>query len=122
MPELVNAAPQFLVDDLEAALEFYEKQLGFTIDFVYEGFYASVSRGNAAIHIKCAPKTQADRNHRKTHNHLDAMIAVSGLRDLYDEFRTREVPILRSLEEHPYGWDFYVEDPEGYILAFGSAP
>lgn len=122
MTTLKSAAPQFLVDDLPRALEFYEAQLGFAVDFVYEGFYASVSRGDAVIHLKCSPKIEADRAHRKAHQHLDAHVDVSGLRELYDEFGARQVPILRALEERPWGWDFYVEDPDGYILAFGGAP
>lgn len=35
------AAPQFLVDDVLEAARFYEQRLGFAVDFVYEGFYAS---------------------------------------------------------------------------------
>ena len=120
MPELKSASPQFLVDDLPRALEFYEGQLGFSVDFVYEGFYAAISRGNAVLHLKCAPKIEADREHRKAHEHLDAHVEVSGLRELYEEFQTRKVPILRALEARPWGRDFYVEDVDGYILGFGE--
>ena len=61
-PEMASisfAAPQLLVGDLDRSLEFYERQLGFTRDFVYEGFYASVSRDRAVIHLKCAPRLAA---------------------------------------------------------------
>lgn len=65
MPSIKSAAPQFLVDDLGDALAFYEHRLGFMVDFVYEGFYAAVSRGGAVIHLKCAPKLLAERAHRR---------------------------------------------------------
>ena len=39
--ELTSLAPQFLVDDLSAAIAYYRDRLGFEPDFVYESFYAS---------------------------------------------------------------------------------
>ncbi len=72
MALLKTAAPQFLVDDLPQALSFYEQQLGFARDFFCEGFHASVSRDGAPTHLKCAPKLEAERTHRKSREHLDA--------------------------------------------------
>jgi len=90
-------------------------------DFVYEGFYASVSRDGAPIHLKCAPKLEAERSHRKSEEHLDAYMAVAGVRELYEELTERGAPIVRPLEERPWGVvDFYIEDPDGYILCFAE--
>ena len=121
MASISTAAPQFLVDRLDDALAFYEEQLGFARDFVYEDFYASVSRDGAVIHLKCARKLQAERAHRKSEEHLDAYLAVSGVRELHDELVRRGAPIVKRLEERPWGArDFYVEDPDGYILCFSE--
>ncbi|MDP6778088.1 MAG: hypothetical protein QGI83_15125, partial [Candidatus Latescibacteria bacterium] len=95
MSRLISLAPQFLVDDLEASTTFYKNRLGFAIDFVYEGFYASVSRDGLAIHLKCAPKIEPDRENRKTNEHLDAYANVEGIEALYAEFQSRDVPILK---------------------------
>ena len=122
MASISAAAPQFLVERLDEALAFYEQRLGFERDFVYEGFYAGVSRDGAVIHLKCAPKLQAERAHRRSEEHLDAYLAVSGVRELYDEFVRRGAPIAKPLEQRPWGQrDFYVEDPDGYILCFSEA-
>jgi catechol 2,3-dioxygenase-like lactoylglutathione lyase family enzyme len=122
MPSLTTAAPQFLVGTLDDALAFYEERLGFTVDFVYEDFYASVSRDGAVIHLKCAPKLEAERAHRKTGEHLDAFLAVSGVRELHEELTRRGAPIVKPLELRPWrALDFYVEDPDGYILCFSEA-
>ena len=59
--QITSLAPQFLVDDLSSAIAYYCDRLGFECDFVYESFYASVSRDGFSIHLKCAPKTVADR-------------------------------------------------------------
>ena len=122
MVSISTAAPQFLVDRLDEALSFYEQRLGFVRDFVYEGFYAGVSRGGAVIHLKCAAKNLAERSHRKSQEHLDAFLAVVGVNELHDELIRRGAPIIKPLDERPWGQrDFYVEDPDGYILCFSEA-
>ena len=122
MASISAAAPQFLVDRLDDALAFYEQRLGFECDFVYENFYASVSRDGAVIHLKCAPKLQAERARRRSEEHLDAYLPVSGVHELHDEFVRRGAPIVKPLEPRPWGQrDFYVEDPDGYILCFSEA-
>src|SRR5262245_64863153 len=76
LTRLTSIAPQFLVDDLDAAVAYYRERLGFGLDFCYQSFYASLSRDGFAIHLKCAPKAPVDRAHRKHYEHLDAYIGV----------------------------------------------
>ena len=119
--QLTGIAPQFLVDDLDRAIAYYVDKLGFTLDFKYESFYASVSRDGYAIHLKCAPKSPADREHRKQNEHLDAYISVSGVRELFAEQTQRGARMLKPLAEEPWSClDFYVEDADGYILCFSE--
>ena len=118
---VTGIAPQFLVDDLRRSIEYYCQCLGFELDFNYEAFYASVSRDGCAIHLKAAPKTEADRTHRKQHEHLDAYVAVRNAAALHDELRSRGALVTKPLEERPWScMDFYVEDPDGYILCFSE--
>ena len=119
--ELIGLVPQFLVDDLSISIDYYCNRLGFTNDFVHESFYASVSRDGFSIHLKCAPKTVADRVHRKQNEHLDVYIGVRGIDALFEDLKTRGALITRSLESRPWSCkDFYVEDPDGYILCFSE--
>jgi uncharacterized glyoxalase superfamily protein PhnB len=119
--KLTGISPQFLVDNVDAAIAYYREQLGFELDFCYESFYAGVSRDGFAIHLKCAPKTLADRAHRKQHNHLDAYIEVVGAVTLYEELKSRGALITKPLEEQPWSCrDFYVEDLDQYILCFSE--
>jgi uncharacterized glyoxalase superfamily protein PhnB len=119
--EITGLAPQFLVDDLSVALAYYRDKLGFAPDFVYESLYASVSRDGFAVHLKCAPKTLSDRQHRKENEHLDAYIGVRGIEALFGELESKGAQIIRRLEERPWDCkDFYVEDADGYILCFSE--
>ena len=118
---IVGIAPQFLVDDLDRAVAYYCERLGFERDFIYKSFYASVSRDGCAIHLKDAKKVVADRTNRKENEHLDATIAASDVRALYAELVLRGAIVIKPIGERPWGSvDFYVEDPDGYILCFSE--
>ena len=119
--QVTGIAPQFLVDDLDRAVAYYRDRLGFELDFIYESFYASVSRDGFALHLKPGPQLAGERAHRKQNEHLDAHVAVSGIRGLFEELQARGAEVIKPLEERPWACvDFYVEDPDGYILCFSE--
>ncbi len=118
--QITGIIPQFLVDDLDRAIAYYRDNLGFELAFIYESFYASVTRNGFAIHLKEAPKLAAERAHRKEHG-LDAYVSVSGVRELFSELQARGANVIKPLETHPWDCvDFHVEDPDGYILCFSE--
>jgi len=114
-------APQFLVDDLPRAIAFYRDVLGFVFGEPYGGFYAIGRRDGLELHLKEAPKTLADRAHRHDHEHLDAYAGVSGIDALYAHCLAKGATILKPLAPTPWGTkDFYLKDPEGYIIGLGE--
>ncbi|HKW74512.1 MAG TPA: glyoxalase superfamily protein [Terriglobales bacterium] len=118
---VTGIVPQFLVDDLERAIGYYCDKLGFELDFKYEDFYAAVKRDGFAIHLKCAPKSRADREYRKQNEHLDAYISVAGIRDLFREMEMSGARVMGPLEQRPWACvDFYVGDPDGNVLCFSE--
>jgi uncharacterized glyoxalase superfamily protein PhnB len=120
-PFVQSIAPQFLVDSLAVAVAHYRDVLGFSLDFQYEDFYASVSRGQARIHLKCAPKTVADRALRALNDHLDAYIVVAGVATLFAEMLARGARVVSPLQDRPWAClEFWVMDADGYILAFSE--
>jgi catechol 2,3-dioxygenase-like lactoylglutathione lyase family enzyme len=119
---ITGISPQFLVSDLERALAYYRDRLGFTLDFVYDDFYASVSRDGFSVHLKHETTRAEERAFRKRNEHLDAYFRVSGIRALFAELQQRGAEVIRTLEERPWSCiDFYVEDPDGYVLCFSES-
>jgi len=117
----MRIAPQFLVADLPAALAYYCDKLGFEQKIAYEDFYASVIREGAEIHLKCAPQSPGERQHRLDNGHLDAMIEVDKVAALHAELDARGAHIHQSLQQQPWGnQDFQVLDPDGHILCFSQ--
>jgi catechol 2,3-dioxygenase-like lactoylglutathione lyase family enzyme len=118
---MTSFAPQLLVDDLERAIRFYSDVLGFSFGPAWRGFYAIGERDGFAVHLKCAPKSVEDRVNRRQHEHLDVYASVIGVEALYDACKAKGATILKPLDRTAWGTkDFYLEDPEGYIIAFGE--
>ena len=121
-PRVTSFAPQFLVDDLMRSMNYYRK-LGFTFGEPWDGFYAIGKLDGLELHLKEAPKNRAERQHRREHEHLDAAAGVDGIEDFYQRCVANSVTILRPLAATEWGTkDFYVEDPDGYIVCFGGRP
>ena len=122
-PRLTSLAPQFLVDDLQRSIAFYRDVLGFAFGDPWGGFYAIGQRDGLELHLKEAPKNPAERRHRRDHEHLDAYAGVDGIEAFYAGCVAHGATILKPLAGTPWGTkDFYLEDPEGYIIGFGGQP
>ena len=121
-PRVTSFAPQFLVDDLARSMAYYQK-LGFTFGEPWGGFYAIGAVDGLELHLKEAPKNDAERRYRREHEHLDAAAGVDGIEAFYAQCVANGVTIFRPLRPTPWGTkDFYVEDPDGYVIAFGGRP
>jgi catechol 2,3-dioxygenase-like lactoylglutathione lyase family enzyme len=122
-PRVTSLAPQFLVNDLERAIAYYRDALGFTFVESWGGFYAIGRLDGLELHLKEAPKNLAERRHRRENEHLDASAGVDGIEAFYQHCVSRGARILKPLAATEWGTkDFYVEDPDGYIIGFGGAP
>ena len=121
-PRVTSFAPQFLVDDLARSIAYYER-LGFKFGEPWNGFYAIGTRDGLELHLKEAPKNEAERQYRREHEHLDAAAGVECIEAFYAQCVANGATILRSLAPTEWGTkDFYVVDPDGYIIAFGGRP
>ncbi len=120
-PRFTSFAPQFLVDDLDRAVAFYRDVLGFAFGAPWGGFYAIGRRDGLELHLKEAPKNLAERRHRRENEHLDAYAGVEEIDAFYEQCFAKGARILKPLAETSWGTkDFYLEDPEGYIIGFGG--
>ena len=116
--KIKKMSPQFLVADIEHSIEFYTKKLDFEVDFRYEDFYAGIIKDNYSIHLKSGKPSIEERESKRENIDLDIIFSVEGVEDLYEELMNKSVEIVQPLCDRPYGKEFYIADPDGYILAF----
>jgi len=119
---VTSFAPQFLVDDLERSIAYYQR-IGFTFNEPWDGFYAIGLLDGLEVHLKEAPRNAAERQWRRASEHLDAAAGVDGIEAFYERCVANGVTILKPLAATAWGTkDFYIEDPDGYIISFGGSP
>lgn len=111
-------SPQFLVADLERSIEFYMQKLGFSMEFRYEDFYAGIMKDGNSIHLKSGNPSAEERKNKRENDDLDLVFSVENVDGLYNDLVNRSVEITQPLCERPYGKEFYIADPDGYIIAF----
>ena len=110
--------PQFLVKDILHSIEFYKNQLGFELEFLYEDFYAGIVKDGYSIHLKSGKPSAEERRNKKENNDLDLVFSVENVEGLYQEFLKKSINFIQPLCDRPYGKEFYIADPDEYILAF----
>ena len=115
---LTYVAPVLRVTDLQRSLSYYRNQLGFQLEFDYGGFYASVIRDACRVHLNCAAPSQRDQKAFETAEHLDACFGVEDAEALANAFASSGAAFSVLLRAMPYGSEFYIRDPDGYILGF----
>ena len=119
---VTSFAPQFLVDDLNRSIAYYQK-LGFGFGEPWAGFYAIGHLDGLEVHLKEAPKNHAERQWRRDNEHLDAAAGVDGIEAFYEKCTANGVTIITPLRSTAWGTkDFYIDDPDGYIIGFGGRP
>ncbi|HZS56411.1 MAG TPA: VOC family protein [Bryobacteraceae bacterium] len=125
---LNQVAPFFIVDDLGAALTFYQSKLGFEVlykggdDGSGEDYFAIVGRDRIMLMLKAITPEVHPQPNRSRHEwaRWDAYINTDDPDSLYTEFMGREVPVHRELADTSDGLRaFEITDNSGYVLCFG---
>ena len=111
-------SPQIIVADIDRSIEFYTKKLGFDVDFRYEDFYAGIIKDGCSIHLKLGKSSIEERKNKRNNEDIDIIFSVDGIEELYQELSNKPIEFVQSLRDMPYGKEFYVADPDGYILSF----
>lgn len=110
---LGGAAPIFRVEDLSASLRYFVDQLGFSIDWDYRPYIASVTRDRCCIFL-----SQGDQGHPGAWT----WIGVGDAELLHTELRSRGARIRQRPTNHRWALEMQVEDLDGNVLRIGSDP
>lgn len=111
-------APQFVVSDLEKSISFYTEELGFSVSFGYQDFYAGLECAGHSLHLKHGDPLSDERSRKRKDENLDVTFSVADVNGLYENILSKKINVIQPLRTMPYGKEFYICDPDGYILAF----
>ncbi len=116
-----SAVPILFVRDVTASAAFFQKKLGFEIDFLHGAppFYGSVSRGEACLHLRCVREPNFAELGAREVSLILATVEVSDVRGLFEELKSRGVEFPQTPTRQPWGGtDFHVRDPDGNVISF----
>jgi predicted enzyme related to lactoylglutathione lyase len=116
--KIKKMSPQLLVTDLDNSIKYYTENLGFELEFRYEDFYAGIIRDGCSIHLKSGKPSIEERRSKRENCDLDIVFSVENIEELYQQFEKHSIDIVQPLCERDYGREFYIADPDGYVLAF----
>lgn len=122
--KLNQAAPTFLVSDVGATTDWYQKQLGFECSHFPDNppyVYASMWRdGVELMLLRIEGYEKPDVSKLRLSGCWDAYIRMTGVQAFYELLKGQ--PFIRMpLTKQSYGdSEFEVIDPNGYILVFSE--
>ena len=121
---LTGHATVLLVEDVKRAADYYRDRLGFAI-WLYDAnpdHYASAERDDCHVHFAHFDGARAQPNSKLVPPDMfDAYFWPDDVDALHAEFKERGARIVHAPTDQPYGLrEFRVQDPDGYILAFGK--
>lgn len=116
--DLVNV--RYMVDDVDKALDFYTKHLGFTVKTSFAPAFADVVRGNLRL-LLSGPESSAGRpmpdgatpgpgGWNRIH------LIVSDLAAEVDRLRTAGLTFRNDIVTGPGGKQILLEDPSGNVV------
>ena len=109
-------SPQLCVTNIERSIEFYTNKLGFNIHFRYKYFYTGIIKDGFSVHLNAGGPLERER--KKMNDGADILFSVENIKGLYKMLSDEFVSFNQSLRNMPYGKEFYIEDPDGNIVAF----
>ena len=116
-PEFPAAVPEIPVTDMNAALDYYERKLGFNIDWGgADGGIAGISKGDCRMFI-------TDRDFREHHGNAPPVIIWLNLNskeevdELYEVWNANEARIISVPESKQWKLhEFTASDPDGNLF------
>lgn len=106
------------VRDLEVSKEFYTNKLGFELSEMRnpDAVIFKFNKGEASFAIR---KPLESLENKELGNGVSIWFSIDEkIEDLYETLRAKEVTILGTIMNTPFGKAFHVKDPDGYKLTF----
>jgi len=113
-PRFDAVTPRIPVADVETALDFYVRKLGFDLGWKWGSppTHANVCRDSISLDLISTPPPRQGT--------AMAYVQVRGVDAYFSELRTRDVS-LGDLDDRDYGMrDFEIVDPSGNRITFGE--
>ncbi|MDQ6830016.1 MAG: VOC family protein [Gemmatimonadota bacterium] len=119
--QIANVVPQLRTTDLAESIRFYTTELGFTLEFQYEDFYAGVRAGDHVVHLKLVDAADPSIAFVDRGEHFHLYLEIDNVDAAADRLRRNGVHLERDVHETAWGTrEFVIHDDQGHTLYFGQ--
>jgi catechol 2,3-dioxygenase-like lactoylglutathione lyase family enzyme len=117
-----SAIAQLRTTDLAASIHFYTVQVGLTLEFQYEGFYAGIRAGGQLFHLKLVDEKDPSIEFVEKEGHLHLYLGTDDAAATAEMLKANGVPLVEDVHETAWGTrELVVRDDQGHTLYFGEA-
>ena len=106
-----DTTPILPVQHLEASIDFYVQVLGFAVDFIGPGKFASMSRDQCHLFL-----SEGDQGNTGTW----VWIGVEDVEAFLEEYRAKGREARHPPTNYPWAYEMQLEDLDGNVLRIGS--
>jgi catechol 2,3-dioxygenase-like lactoylglutathione lyase family enzyme len=113
--------PQLRTTDLAGSIRFYTTQLGLTLEFQYEDFYAGIRAGAQTFHLKLVDTTDPSITFVDRGDHFHLYFETDDVAAAAAALKQKGVRLVKDVHETPWGTrEFVIKDDQGHTLYFGQ--
>jgi catechol 2,3-dioxygenase-like lactoylglutathione lyase family enzyme len=112
---------QLRTTDLAGSIRFYTAELGLTLDFRYEDFYAGIRAGRQVFHLKLVDEPDPSIEFVDRGGHFHLYLETDDAHAAAEALKRNGVRLVRDVHDTPWGTrEFVVKDDQGHTLYFGQ--
>ena len=116
-----SAIAQLRTTDLHASIDFYVAQVGLTLAFQYEDFYAGIRAGGQLFHLKLVDEKDPSIAFVDRGEHFHLYLETDDAVATAEALERNGVPLVKGVHETDWGTkEFVIKDDQGHTLYFGE--
>jgi catechol 2,3-dioxygenase-like lactoylglutathione lyase family enzyme len=113
--------PQLRTTDLAGSIAFYTTNIGFTLEFQYEDFYAGLRAGEHSVHLKLVDEPDPSIVFVAQGEHFHLYIQTEDAAAAADALKRNGVDLVKDVHKTDWGTiEFTIRDDQGHTLYFGE--
>jgi catechol 2,3-dioxygenase-like lactoylglutathione lyase family enzyme len=118
---ITGIIPQLRTTDMASSIRFYTEQLGFSVEFNYDDFYAGIRAGSHLVHLKLVDEKDPSIPYVDEGEHLHLYLRTDGVAAFADQLKARGVPLIKDVHETTWGTrEVVIRDDQGHTLYLGE--
>jgi catechol 2,3-dioxygenase-like lactoylglutathione lyase family enzyme len=113
---------QLRTTDLKESIRFYTQEIGLTLEFQYQDFYAGVRAGDQVFHLKLVDEKDPSIKFVDEGEHFHLYFGTDDVKAAAEALRMRGIRFTKDVHVTPWGTkEFAVKDNQGHTLYFGGS-